>query len=131
MAKCRPRGGPTPDGTESRWSTRSPRSRIGCSDEGHTVTIYAFTAVHPSRGLAGPGYRGRSLMTAPVSARGWASSPRLLAGWALVGYAGGYLVFAFFDWVLPGDGTFTGRSSGAAFTSLTIMAMPVIAVLLA
>jgi hypothetical protein len=70
-------------------------------------------------------------MTTPVSARGWASSPRLLAGWALVGYAAVYLVFAFFDWVLPGDGTLTGRSAGAGFTSLTIIAMPVIAVLLA
>jgi hypothetical protein len=41
-------------------------------------------------------------------------------------------VFAFFDWILPGTGsTLSGRSAGADFTSLVVMAMPVVAVLLA
>jgi hypothetical protein len=58
-------------------------------------------------------------------------SPRALAAWALVGYAALHLFFAFFDWLLPGDGTFTGRSAIAGFTNLFVMAMPVVAVLLA
>jgi hypothetical protein len=58
-------------------------------------------------------------------------SPRALAAWALVGYAALHLFFAFFDWLLPGDGTFTGRSANAGFTNLFVMAMPVVAVLLA
>jgi hypothetical protein len=70
-------------------------------------------------------------MTTPLSARGWAAAPRLLAAWALVGYAGVHLVFAFFDWLLPGDGTIAGRSAGAGFTNLVVLAMPIVAVLLA
>jgi hypothetical protein len=57
--------------------------------------------------------------------------PRQLAAWALVGYAGLYLVFAFFGWVLPDGGTLGHRSTSAGFTSLVEMAMPVLAVLLA
>jgi hypothetical protein len=70
-------------------------------------------------------------MTTPSSARGWSASPRMLAAWALVGYAGLYLVFAFFDWMLPGDGDLADRSAGAGFTNLAVLAMPVVAVLLA
>ena len=58
-------------------------------------------------------------------------SPRALAAWALVGYAALHLFFAFFDWLLPGDDTFTGRSANSGFTNLFVMAMPVVAVLLA
>lgn len=59
-----------------------------------------------------------------------ALKPRQLAAWALVGYAGLYLVFTFFGWLLPG-GTFAGRSAGAGFTALPELALPVLAVLLA
>ena len=58
-------------------------------------------------------------------------SPRALAAWALVGYAALHLFFAFFDWLLPDGGSFTGRSANAGFTNLFVMAMPVVAVLLA
>ena len=70
-------------------------------------------------------------MTTPNPARVALGSPRALAAWALVGYAALHLFFAFFDWLLPGDGTFTGRSANAGFTNLFVMAMPVVAVLLA
>ena len=70
-------------------------------------------------------------MTTPSSARGWTAQPRLLAAWALVGYAGLHLAFAFFDWLLPGDGNLADRSAGAGFTNLVVLAMPVVAVLLA
>ena len=70
-------------------------------------------------------------MTSPTSARAMIAAPRSLAAWALVGYAGLHLAFAFFDWILPGTGTLSVRSAGASFTSLAEMAMPVIAVLLA
>ena len=70
-------------------------------------------------------------MTTPSTARGWTAAPRQLAAWALVGYAGLYLAFAFFDWLLPGDGTIAERSAGAGFTNLVVLAMPVVAVLLA
>ena len=56
--------------------------------------------------------------------------PRQVAAWALVGYAGLFLVFTFFGWLLPG-GTFAGRSAGAGFTALPELALPVLAVLLA
>lgn len=59
-----------------------------------------------------------------------ALKPRQLAAWALVGYAGLFLVFTFFGWLLPG-GSFAGRSAGAGFTSLPELALPVLAVLLA
>src|SRR5262245_2200963 len=58
------------------------------------------------------------------------TQPRRLGAWALVGYTGLYLVFAFFGWVLP-DGSFGARSAGAGFTSLVELALPLIAVLLA
>jgi hypothetical protein len=70
-------------------------------------------------------------MTTPSTARGLTESPRLVAGWALVGYAGTHLAFAFFDWLLPGDGTIAERSAGANFTNLVVLAMPIVAVLLA
>jgi len=71
------------------------------------------------------------LMTTPSNARAMMAAPRSLAAWALVGYAGLHLVFAFFDWVLPGNGTLSTRSAGASFDTLVEMAMPVVAVLLA
>jgi hypothetical protein len=58
------------------------------------------------------------------------STPRALAAWALLGYTALYLFFEFFDWLLPG-GTFSGRSAGAGFHNLFVMAMPLVAVLLA
>ncbi len=72
-------------------------------------------------------------MTTPSTARGWTAAPRLVAAWALVGYAGLYLAFAFVDWLLPGDGTFAERSwsATAGVTNLALLAMPVVAVLLA
>lgn len=69
-------------------------------------------------------------MTNPFN-RATLSSPRALAAWTLVGYAALALVFAFFNWILPGDGSFSGRSAGAGFDDLVVMAMPVLAVLLA
>jgi hypothetical protein len=60
------------------------------------------------------------------------SSPRALAAWASVGYAGLVLFFAFIDWILPGgDGTFSGRSASADFVGTYTIALPVLAVLLA
>ena len=60
------------------------------------------------------------------------ASPRALAAWALLGYAALALFFAFFLWLLPnGVSTFSERSAGSGFRSLTIIAMPVLAVLLA
>ncbi len=70
-------------------------------------------------------------MTTPSTARGWAAAPRMLAAWALVGYAGLHLAFAFFDWLLPGDRNIADRSADAGFTNLVVLAMPVVAVLLA
>jgi hypothetical protein len=58
-------------------------------------------------------------------------SPRLVAAWALVGYAGLHLFFAFLDWVMPGNGSLIDHSVGAGFADLFVMAMPVVAVLLA
>lgn len=73
-----------------------------------------------------PGHAG----TGPTT--GALSSPRTLAAWALLGYAALHLFFAFFQWVLPSDGTtFTTRSLDGSFRSLTVAAMPVLAVLLA
>ena len=59
------------------------------------------------------------------------SSPRALAAWALLGYAALALFFAFFLWLLPNGGTFSDRSAGSGFRSLTLIALPVLAVLLA
>jgi hypothetical protein len=70
-------------------------------------------------------------MTTPSTARGWTEAPRLVAAWALVGYAGAHLAFAFFDWLLPSNDTMAERSAGANFTNLVELAMPVVAVLLA
>ena len=70
-------------------------------------------------------------MTTPNPARAVLGSPRALAAWALVGYAALHVFFAFFDWLLPGDGSFSGRSANAGFMNLFVMAMPVVAVLLA
>ena len=42
-----------------------------------------------------------------------------------------YLFFAFFDWCCPVTASFAGRSAGADFRHLVVMAMPVLAVLLA
>jgi hypothetical protein len=58
------------------------------------------------------------------------SSPRSLAAWALVTYAGLDLFFEFFRWILP-EGTFTARSATAGFHNIVIIAIPVLAVLLA
>lgn len=69
-------------------------------------------------------------MTNPLN-RAALASPRVLAAWAFVGYAALALAFAFFDWVLPGDGSFSSRSANAGFDDLPVMAMPVVAVLLA
>jgi hypothetical protein len=57
-------------------------------------------------------------------------SPRSLAAWGLVGYTALFLFFEFLKW-LAGGGTFSGRSAGAGFLDLIIIAMPVAAVLLA
>jgi hypothetical protein len=73
----------------------------------------------------------RSIMTTPNPAREALSSPRSLAAWALVAYAALFLVFAFFDWVMPGGGSIVEHSAGARFTDLLVMAMPVGAALLA
>ena len=59
------------------------------------------------------------------------ASPRALAAWALLGYAALALFFAFFLWLLPNGGTFSDRSAGAGFRGLTLIALPVLAVLLA
>jgi hypothetical protein len=69
-------------------------------------------------------------MTSPIN-KAALSSPRALAAWALVGYVALALFFAFFNWILPGQGTFSSRSAGAGFDNLLVMAMPVLAVLLA
>jgi len=69
-------------------------------------------------------------MTNPIN-RATLSSPRALAAWALVAYVAIWLFFTFFDWVLPGEGSFSGRSAGAGFDNLLVMSMPVLAVLLA
>lgn len=58
-------------------------------------------------------------------------SPRTLAVWGLLGYTALYLFFAFFNWVLPGGGSFAARSAGLPFSDLFVMAFPVVAVLLA
>jgi hypothetical protein len=67
-------------------------------------------------------------MTNPLSRT--LGAPRTLAAWALLGYTALFLFFTFFAWLLPG-GSFSGRSAGADFRSLVVMAMPVLAVLLA
>jgi hypothetical protein len=59
------------------------------------------------------------------------SSPRALAAWTLLGYVALFLFFEFFQLVLPGSGSFSGRAASANFRALLIMAMPVLAVLLA
>ena len=61
-------------------------------------------------------------------------APRQLAAFALVGYAGLYLFLTFLNWVVPeAFGTFASRSAAASrdFTSLVVIALPVLAVLLA
>jgi len=58
------------------------------------------------------------------------TSPRYLAAWALLAYAGVFLVFEFFELILPG-GSFSDRARGGDFRSLFIAAMPILAVLLA
>jgi hypothetical protein len=73
-------------------------------------------------------------MTTPNPARALLAEPRQLAAWALVGYAGLHLVFAFLRWLVPGEfTTFAGRSAIASggFTALVELALPVLAVLLA
>jgi hypothetical protein len=67
----------------------------------------------------------------PNLARTVLGAPRLFAAWALVGYAGLGLVFAFFDWVLPDGGSFDRRSAGAGFTALVELALPLVGALLA
>jgi hypothetical protein len=71
-------------------------------------------------------------MTDPSAVTRALGSPRMLAAWALVGYTALHLFFTFLLWVVPG-GTISGRSLGAheGFTSLTIMAFPVVAAVLA
>jgi hypothetical protein len=69
-------------------------------------------------------------MTNPIN-RATLQSPRALAAWALVAYVAVWLFFTFFDWVLPGDGSFSARSAGAGFDDLRVIVMPVLAVLLA
>ncbi|HEY7224944.1 MAG TPA: hypothetical protein VH561_15325 [Micromonosporaceae bacterium] len=71
-------------------------------------------------------------MTTPnLSIRTLVATPRLLAAWGLVGYAGLYLAFTFLDWVLPGGGTFGVRSAGAGFTTLVELALPLAGLLFA
>ena len=71
-------------------------------------------------------------MTTPNPARALLADPRQLAAWALVGYAGLHLAFAFLHWLVPGGfSTFGMRSAGSSFTSLVELALPVVAVLLA
>lgn len=70
-------------------------------------------------------------MTTPNPARAALASPRTLAAWALVAFAALYEIFAFFDWVMPGNGSLVDHSAGAGFTDLVVVAMPVVAVLLA
>jgi hypothetical protein len=73
-------------------------------------------------------------MSTPNPARALLAEPRQLAAWALVGYAGLYLVIVFLRWLVPGEfTTFAGRSADASgdFTALVEMALPVLAVLLA
>ena len=69
-------------------------------------------------------------MTTPTPGR-ITITPRALAAWALVGYPALHLMFAFFNWLLPGGATFSQRSASGDFTNLFVMAMPVVAVLLA
>src|SRR5688572_28436190 len=69
-------------------------------------------------------------MTNPIN-RATLQSPRALAAWALDAYVAVRLFFTFFDWVLPGDGSFSVRSAGAGFESLLVMTMQLLAVLLA
>jgi hypothetical protein len=70
-------------------------------------------------------------MSTPSTGRTLIAAPRLIAAWALVGYAGLYLAFAFLNWVLPDGGTFSSRSAGAGFTALVELALPLAAALLA
>lgn len=70
-------------------------------------------------------------MTTPNAARTVLAAPRFYAAWALVGYTGLYLVFAFFDWVLPDGRSIGARSAGAGFTALVELALPLVGVLLA
>jgi hypothetical protein len=61
-------------------------------------------------------------------------SPRVLAVWAMLGYAGLALVFAFLDWIFPSSPvTFASRSYADfdSFVNVFTMALPVLAVLLA
>jgi hypothetical protein len=58
------------------------------------------------------------------------STPRALVAWAIIGYPALFLFFEFFELILPG-GSFAGRAAGAEFRSLTINAIPVLAVVLA
>ena len=71
-------------------------------------------------------------MTTPNPARALVAEPRQLAAWALVGYAGLYLVISFLRWLVPHDViSFPVRSQAAGFTSLVEIALPVLAVLIA
>ncbi|MGE5828447.1 MAG: hypothetical protein ACM30G_08795 [Micromonosporaceae bacterium] len=61
-------------------------------------------------------------------------SPRVLAVWAMLGYAGLTPVFAFLDWIFPSSpATFASRSYGDFdnFVNVFTMVLPVLAVLLA
>jgi hypothetical protein len=69
-------------------------------------------------------------MTSPT----FGGSPRVLAVWAMLGYAGLALIFAFMDWVFPSSPvTFASRSYADfdSFVNVFTMALPVLAVLLA
>ncbi len=59
------------------------------------------------------------------------AAPRQLAAWGLVVYTGLYLVFVFFNWVLPDGRYFGARSASANFTALVELALPLAATLLA
>jgi hypothetical protein len=57
--------------------------------------------------------------------------PRTLAAWALVSYVAVYLFVTFLVWLVPTGGSLADRSAGVDFTSLLVMAMPVVAAVLA
>ena len=81
-----------------------------------------MTTPTPPAGLPG---------TQNARTRNLLATPRQLAAWALVGYAGLHLAFAFLNWLLPDGGSLGRRSAEAGFTSLVELSFPVIAVLLA
>ncbi|MBB5872870.1 DMSO/TMAO reductase YedYZ heme-binding membrane subunit [Allocatelliglobosispora scoriae] len=75
----------------------------------------------------------RSLLQPSGSAGDAIKSLRTLFVWAMLAYVAAILFFEFFRWVLPTgySSTFASRSANADFTTLTTLALPLVAVLLA